>query len=257
MNLDNLYTVTIVRNVGIPISFTVRRWKAIFLLMVCFFFVCFLAAGSIYFLLLRAETQKLETDLASTKTQFEVLSRQLLEKDRKHYLESPEQGLVEQAAIKAEMLKQPAFTTEGMWVKKESGISLDQVQTGAVVEVARFSSSVKGDNFTIRVKLKNIAIPSQLVGGFLMITLVNRDQSPVLYKAAIGGSLGKDGFPSSYRSGRQFQLSRKASSRTITHKFKLQEADEYYTDVLIFVNSYKGSPLARQSIPLDRKIFLE
>jgi len=259
MNLDNLeiYTVTIVRNVGVPISFTVRRWKLVFVLVICLLLSCILLYGSLSYLVLRLETQQLSRNLVGTQKKLDLLNLQVAKKNQERYWQGFEKRGADQAAIKANLLKQSEFTTEGMWVTNKIELSLDQIQSGAAVEISKFSAQVNGDDLNLRVRLRNVSTPAQAVGGYLVITLVNQDQTPPLYQAATDGPLGEKGFPSNFKSGRQYYLKSKNGLRNIRHKFQLSDAAEYYTDATLFIFSYKGSLLTRKTIRLDKKIFLE
>lgn len=259
MNLEDseIYTVTIVRNIGTPISFTVRRWKFIFLTLIALIVIGGLLYGSVNYMLLRSETGSISEKLAETQKKLDVISKQMAEVDQKRYWVSKENKETEQAEVKDNLLSQRDFSTEGIWVAGKSDLYMDQMQSGKAISIQKFSASVSGDDLRIRVSLKNTSSPSEPAGGYMIVTLINRDQLPVVYKAATGGTVGKEGFPATYKSGRIYSLKRKGKVRSYNVKYKLTEADEYYTDATVFIFSFKGSLLTKKSIPLDKKIFLE
>lgn len=249
------YTVTIVRNIGIPISFTVKRRKIIFYLIVFCLVSVFLLFGFVRYLLLRTETENLSRQLAKSNHNVKVLSGQLKKLDHDRYWSSDEQKAAELSAVKAAILEQPDFSTEGIWVTNKSTLTQADLQEGASIEIANFNALVKGDDLNITVKIKNTSKPMQTVGGYICITLVNNDVSPPLYKSVTKDKLGENGYPTSYKSGKLFLSKRRLSTKRLI--FRLTEIKEYYTEAMIFLFSYKGRLLNKEIVTLEKEIFLE
>jgi len=255
MEEKEVYTITIVRNIGVPISFTIRRRKALFFIMFSCLFIGFLIYASSSYLILQSKSKNLSQQLTQSQKKVKILSNQISKLDHDRYWSSEDIKAKEQASVKTSLLEQTEFSTEGIWTTDKSTLSDEELQEGTSVEVDRFSSSVKGDDLHIRLKIINTSYPIQLIGGYICITLVNRDYSPPLYRAVTKGELGVDGYPSSYKTGRQYLIKRRSSTKRF--KFNLTEVNEYYTDAVIFLYSYKGRLLNRQVVELKKEIFLE
>ncbi len=250
-----IYTITIVRNIGIPISFTIKRAKALFYLAVFFLLVTVLIYATVSYLLLVANTKSLNLALEKSQKKAAVLSEQIAMLDHDRYWGSDTAKSDERSAVKSALLNQPAFSTEGIWVTEKSTLSDEDFLEGTSAEIERFDASVKGDDLNIRIKLLNTSNPIQKVGGYICITLMNGDHSPALFKSVSKGAIGENGYPESYKTGKQYLIKRRASTKRF--KFTLTEVNEYYTDAIVFLYSYKGRLLGKQVIELKKEIFLE
>ncbi len=251
----DVYTITIVRNIGIPISFTIKRWKVIFLFITLLLFVFLLIAGSVDYIFLKLESGDLAKQLVSTRQKAEILAEQIAKLDHNRYWVNPETKGKEITAARQEIITQSDFSTEGIWVTNRSTFSEEEFQEGRFVEVEQFDANVKGDLLRLTVKIKNTSNPPQVVGGYICITLVNDDQSPAVFQPVTGGDLGDNGFPSSYKSGKAYKISRRSSTKQL--KFSLTEVNEYYTNAMIFLFSYQGRLLNKSQYDLQKEIFLE
>jgi hypothetical protein len=254
-----MYTITIVRNLGIPISFTVKSWKVRFFLLLIIGLSSFVAVEAFRYLRLMDESENLRQALSESRKKIELLSTQIARYDNKLYQEE-EETVKEQlpSNLETELLDQPEVNTEGAWVTERNNLLTQDLQEGTNLEVTNLKSRVKGDDLLLSVEITNTSKQPKDVGGYINIALINNDVSPPVYKSATGGSLGKNGFPSTYKSGRQYLIKAKRRTRTYRiNRVQLTEANEYYTDALLLVYSYKGRLLSKQLMPLDRKIFLE
>jgi len=108
MDAPNIYTITIVRNLGTPISFTVKRWKVRFFLIVFLLFSTFVGYEAFLYLRLNEESKELRKTLAESQKKIELLSEQIanynnaLYRDQVKVEESPstlETTLMEQPEI--------------------------------------------------------------------------------------------------------------------------------------------------------------
>lgn len=255
MSDPEIYTITIVRNIGIPISFTVKRTKALFYLSLILLLIAVLIIASVNYLLLHAKTENLARELENSREKAAILSAQISKLDHNRYWGNGSAKSEEREAVKSTLLKQPAFSTGGVWVTERSTLSDEDFLEGTSAEIERFDAAVKGDDLNIRIKLLNTSNPIQAVGGYVCITLMNADHSPPLFKSVSKGAIGENGYPASYKTGRQYLI--KGRSSTKRFKFTLTEVNEYYTDVIVFLYSYKGRLLGKQVIELKKEIFLE
>ena len=255
MDEQDIYTVTIVRNIGIPISFTIRRWKVLFLFGFLVFLSLVLVIGAIDYFFLRYKSQQLASELKETRNRSELLTDQIARLDHDRYWINAADKAKELADNKEGIIEQSDFTTEGIWITNKPTLSDEELQEGRFVEVDTFSSVVRGDILRLTVKIKNNSNPPQVVGGYICITLVNNDQSPPVYESATEGEVSGNGFPSSYKSGKNYYIKRRTSTSRMN--FKLTKVNEYYTDALVFLYSYKGTLLNRAEFTLNKDIFLE
>lgn len=255
MGESEIYTITIVRNIGIPISFTIKRKKAIFLIAFFCLLLAVLIVASVNYLLLYASTKELSLALEESRKKASVLSEQLAKLDHDRYWGSDAAKAEEKAVIRSAILSQPAFSTEGIWVTEKSTLSDEDFLEGTSAEIERFNASVKGDDLNIRIKLLNTSNPIQRVGGYICITLMNDDHSPPIFKSVSKGAIGENGYPASYKNGKQYLIKRRTSTKRFT--FTLTEVNEYYTDAIVFLYSYKGRMLGKRIIELKKEIFLE
>ncbi len=256
MEEQDIYTITIVRNIGIPISFTVKRWKVFFILGALVVFAALLLVGSIDYIFLRSKTDDLSKQLELSQDKVKVYRKQIAKTDHDRYWSDPNAKTNEISAVKSDILEQPEFSTEGIWITNKPTISEKDYQEGRAVEVNQFRASVKGDVLRLSIKIKNISNPPQPVGGHLCLTLVNQDQSPPIYKSVEGVELGDNGFPLTYKKGSYFHI-QKQRDRSSYAKFNLTKVNEYYTDAMIFLFTYQGRLLSRHKVALKKEIFLE
>jgi hypothetical protein len=255
MDEQDIYTITIVRNIGIPISFTVKRWKVMFLMALFAMLLILLLVGSVDYFFLRLESEGLTHQVTESTMKSDLLAEQLARLDHDRYWVNSAEKTKEIAKTKEEIIDQPEFSTEGIWITSKPTLDEEDFQEGRFVEVDTFRSSVKGDLLRMTVKLKNTSNPPQVVGGYVCITLVNNDQSPTLYQSVTEGAVSENGFPSSYISGKKYFIKRKTSTSRLN--FKLTKVNEYYTDAMVFLYSWKGTLLNKSEYVLDKEIFLE
>lgn len=255
MDDQEVYTITIVRNIGIPISFTIKRWKVLFLFVVLISFIILLLFGSVDYLFMRLEAKNLAIQLSESSNKNKYLSDQIAKLDHDRYWINSTEKEKEIGIVRDGLVQQPEFSTEGIWVTSKRTLSEEEYEEGRFVEIDNFRASVKGDLLRLSVKILNTSNPPQPVGGYICLTLVNNDQSPSLYKSATEGEVGDNGFPSSYKAGRPYFIKRKFSTNHV--KFKLTDVNEYYTDAMVFLYSYKGRLLNRNQFALKKEIFLE
>jgi hypothetical protein len=255
MDDQDVYTITIVRNIGIPISFTIKRWKVVFLFVMVLLFFSLLIAGSVDYLFLKIESGELVNQLTKTQEKAGILSEQISQLDHDRYWGNSVEKSKEIASSRDEIVAQPEFSTEGIWVTSKPTFTEEEIQEGRFVEIETFKASVNGDLLKLAVKIKNTSNPPQVVGGYICVTLVNTDQSPVGYQPVTGGELGDNGFPSSYKSGKAYYIKRRSSTKQL--KFSLTEVNEYYTNAMIFLFSYQGRLLNKSQYDLKKEIFLE
>ncbi|MCG8338980.1 MAG: hypothetical protein MJE63_31105 [Proteobacteria bacterium] len=255
MDEQDIYTITIVRNIGVPISFTIKRWKVMFLMGFFALLSLSLLVGSVDYFFLRLKSEQLTNQLSENVKKSDLLSEQIARLDHDRYWVNSAEKTKEITKTKEEITDQPEFSTEGIWITSRPTLDEEDFQEGRFVEVDTFRSSVKGDLLRMTVKLKNTSNPAQVVGGYICITLVNNDQSPTLYQSVTEGSVSENGFPSSYKSGKNYYIKRKTSTSRLN--FKLTKVNEYYTDAMVFLYSWQGTLLNRSQYVLDKEIFLE
>jgi hypothetical protein len=255
MNNSDLYTITIVRNIGIPISFTIKRRKILFYLILVAIISILLILGTSQYVLLKMDTLTMVQELKEVNAEKQLLAEQIKKLDHDRYWKNDEKRTTEISAVKSSLLNQPDFSTDGIWVTNRSTVSDKELQEGVTVELSKFSASVKGDDLNIGIVMQNTSSPRQAVGGYVCVTLVNNDQAPPLYKSVNKDELGESGYPSSYKSGSLYHISRRTSTKKM--KFRLTEINEYYTDAMVFLYSYKGRLLNKKDVPLGKEIFLE
>jgi hypothetical protein len=255
MEEQEIYTITVVRNIGIPISFTIKRWKVIFFTTLSAVVSVFLLAGSIDYFFLKLEANELSRQLASATKKSELLTEQLARLDHDRYWINADEKNKELAATRQAIMDQSDFSTEGIWITSKPTLSEEEFQEGMFIEVDGLNSTVNGDVLSLTVNLLNTSNPPQPLVGYISVTLVNNDQSPPLYQSVGGGEVGDNGFPSSYNSGKPYYIKRQTGSSQL--KFKLTSVNEYYTDALVFLFSQKGTLRNKGQYPLNKEIFLE
>ena len=254
MEQDNkeIYTVTIVKNYGRPFSFTIgkRRLAGLSLLLL-------IAAGlflyaSFDYLVLRAQNKRVGRQLELASERLSELNKQISAIDSKYFAQAENNG---KTLLKDRLLNQADLSTENLWAEGQTP-DLEMAE-GVAVEVGDFKAAVQSDKLKLEVKLINQSTPDQSLGGYLSVTLVNEDKDPVVYKTVTGGPLGDKGFPASFKSGVDFFIKTKGSSRAVKLSLALGGADEYYTHAMVFVYSFKGSLLTRSTHRLNKGIFTE
>jgi len=214
-----------------------------------------LVIGFSQFVLLRMDSMNLSKQLKEANIEKQLLVEQIRKLDHDRYWKNEEIRTAEISSVKSSILDQPDFSTEGIWVTNKSTIAEEELQEGVNVELSKFTASVKGDDLNIRIVMKNTSSPRQAIGGYVCVTLVNNDLAPPLFKSVNKDDLGENGYPSSYKSGKLYHISRRTSAKKL--KFRLTEINEYYTDAMVFLYSYTGRLLNKKDVPLGKEIFLE
>jgi len=261
MDGSNFYTVTIIRNIGVPISFTIKKWKLIFFILFLCVVIGFLFFEAFNYLKLREESTILRAKLKDTDKKVSLLSTQIANYDNEQFSKQSEftrQSLSgERSLIADTVLAQPQIASEAIWVSDQDSSDNKDLKENSSVEVTKLDTKLKNDDLFLKVELTNTSAEPKALGGYLCVTLINNDISPPQYTLATGGILGKNGFPSTYKSGRQYLLKNNRRTRSYRIKYELSQANEYYTDAILLTYSYKGRLLNKQIIPIDRSIFLE
>lgn len=256
MDAPNIYTITIVSNIGTPISFTVKRWKIRFFFLVFILFLAFIGYEAYQYLLLREESKGLRKDLTDSQKKIGQLSTQIAVHDNALY-HAKEEVEEPPPILETTLTEQPELETKGVWVTDKSSLLTQGPREETALEVTKLNARVKGDDLLLSVQITNTSEQLKKTGGYINIALINNNVSPPVYKSATGGSLGKNGFPSTYKSGKLYSLRSNQRSRTYRRRVQLTETDEYYTDALLLIYSHRGRLLNKQTLPLDKKIFLE
>ena len=223
--------------------------------MVSIVFGLLLIFGSIDYLFLRLQSKELSGKLAISTKKVNLLSDQIAKIDHDRYWIDTIEQEKQISAVRDEIIKQPEFSSKGIWITSKPTLSEEEYKEGRFVEIDSFRPSVKDDELKLTLKLKNTSNPPQVVGGYIIITLVNNDQSPPLYRSVPEGEIGDNGFPSSYNSGKPYNIKRRTSTKRL--KFTLTSVNEYYTDAMIFLFSYRGRLLNKDQFALKKEIFLE
>lgn len=258
MEEQDIYTITIVHNIGTPISFTVKKWKVyLFLLLTAFSFLLILF-GSFQYIRLHKENSEISQSLEKAQKTATVLQTQITKSDNEHFWQGQKGSTKNTDVIQKNLREQADFSTEGIWVTQKSNIATADFSNERSLIISKIHTAVKGDDLVVWLRVKNLSKKREDVGGYISVTLVNNDLTPAKYKSATGGAIGEEGFPSTYKAGKEYYIRKNRSYRRYKLKpVPLVEMNEYYTDAIFFIYSYKGRLLNKQIIPLDKKIFLE
>lgn len=251
-----LYTVTIVRNIGIPISFSIRKSWIILLIALLVAIFILVTVGSIRFYILQVQARDQQRQLEEVVYANKLLRVQIAKKDQEAFHKDSDDPL-DRVSIQAALLEQSDFSTKEIWVTKNRKIDTENPKGSVSVNVTNFKAVVKRDKLVLRANIRNDSNPFKPIGGYLIITLVNSDQMPIIYKSVTGGELGENGYPSTYKSGKIFNINKKSRPFRIRKSIRLEKAEEYYTELLFLVFSYKGSLLNKQSFQIQKEVFLE
>jgi hypothetical protein len=261
MDGSNFYTITIIRNIGVPISFTIKKWKLIFFMLLMLVIVGFLIFEAFNYLQLREESSILKVKLEDSDKKVTLLTSQIAHFDNEQFSKQSEfkQPALsgEQSLIAETVLTQPQVASEAFWVSDQDQSSSKDLKENSSVEVTKLDTKLNRDDLFLTVELTNTSVEPKALGGYFCVTLINNDSSPPQYTLVTGGTLGENGFPSTYKSGRQYLLKNNRRTRSYRVKYELSQPNEYYTDAILLTYSYKGRLLNKQVIPIDRDIFLE
>lgn len=255
MDSTDIYTFTVIRNHGAPISFTIRRWKLVATIAILSIFLLISAYFTLMYFLLNAEGNKLQNQLTEVTLQAEQLAKNISDRNQESFYAENETSLDSREQVKGALTTQSEFSTSGIWSTQTQSLLLDDMQEANAVEVQKFNTSLRGDRLTLNIRLQNTSDPFQIIGGYAFTVLINEDMQPAIYKSVTGGEMGENGYPVSYKSGSQYYLKRK--TQLIRQRFQLENVEDYYTMATIFVFSYKGELISKQSYPLDKDLFLE
>jgi hypothetical protein len=255
MDSTDIYTFTVIRNHGAPISFTIRRWKLVASIAIFSIFFLISAYFTLMYFLLNAEGNKLKTQLSEVTIQAEQLAKNISDRNQESFYAENETSLDSREQVKGALTTQAEFSTSGIWSNQSQNLLLNDMEAANEVEVQKFDASLRGDKLTLNIRLHNTSDPFQIIGGYVFTVLMNEDMQPAIFKSVTGGEMGENGYPVSFKSGSQYYLKRK--TQRIRQRFQLENVEDYYTTATIFVFSYKGELISKQSYPLDKELFLE
>ncbi|OGH01598.1 MAG: hypothetical protein A2600_11640 [Candidatus Lambdaproteobacteria bacterium RIFOXYD1_FULL_56_27] len=250
-----IYTITVVRNFGVPLSFTIEKRKVALFAFLAAVVAGFLLFAALDYLVIRTQNHKVRNELAAAKDKLTELSKQVALMDQKYF--SLGQQSTGRGLYKDSLLEQKTLDTGNLWDEAKGSLSVEELQEGIALEVTDLNAEVRGDQLHLNVSLVNRSNPDQPIGGYVCISLINSDAKPTSFKSVTGGALGDNGFPIAFKQGKQYFIQNRGAKREILMSLALKEADEYYTDAMVFVYSYKGTLLTRTSHSLSKAIFLE
>lgn len=253
MEQKEVYTITILRNYGEPISLTLRRKSLILAILVVALVFGLLMVASIDYLLLGKQAKELSRNLESAQKKLVFLTKEIRQMDSERFKEGVD---IEKSMLQAKLINQKKVDTAGLAQGRFQATEEETFEEGTQILVDQLNVRLRGDQLRFQVTLNNKSNPPKDQGGYLCLTLINEEEVPTAYKAATGGALGQEGFPLTYKSGRQYVVGTRRA-KTVKVDYKLESADEYYTHVMILIYSYQGSLLTRTTEPLDRNIFFE
>ncbi len=246
------YTITILRNYGSPVSFTLERkkvWLALIALLSLSVLLVFMVSD---YLVLSARQKTLRLSMQAQGKKIIALNHHLQEIEKAR-LAKANQSPLQDGSLEESLTQQEEVDTTGLWI----GGGSESVKVESLdLEIPKTLVELHGDRLSIYVRIQNISVPPQDIGGYIFVSLINKDVAPITYTAVTGGKLGKDGFPESYKSGNQFFIGPNKFRKVALH-YKLSTKEEFYTDMTIFLYSYRGTLLHKKTLPLDKKLFLE
>lgn len=248
-----IYTITIIRNIGIPISFTVKKWKLFALLFLLGGTLLFTTYFSVSYIFVGMERNRLFSELNEAQKKIEVVFNELSRTSHEKYTGLGETIGQKRAKVRAALTKQPEIVTKEILTQTTSHLTKEDVADNFAMAMDDFKFWRKRNVLYFSVLLKNISKPLQVVGGYITVTLSNEDVSPSIYVGLHGEELGKNGYPSNYKSGGQYYLT--SRQRTKKFKYSLKNSKESYSDVEFFLYSYRGRLVARQRFELDKELF--
>ncbi|MDX2471240.1 MAG: hypothetical protein QNL04_11770 [SAR324 cluster bacterium] len=253
MKKQNLYTITILRNMGSPISWTVRARSIVLLTLLAFLIGIVEIIGLVDYLALYSTSKNLNTELEIAKERVHQLDSHLKQIESVR-LEAEKGNPLKDGSLEVGLLTQEKFSTQGVWISQATKKTL--TAEGMRLEATNTDVELVRDELRFIVRLENSSNPPKEIGGYFCITLVNKEALPVFYKSATGGALGNDGFPSSYKSGVQYFAAPNKMTR-VKLNYKLKGEAEFYTHMMVFAYSYKGALLAKKTVPLSKNLFFE
>ncbi len=250
-----LYTITILRNYGRPVSLTLKGRTLVAGIAGLLLALAMVLFGAVDYIMLNLEVHHLNNQLEDTNSKLAVLDKHVQEMDAARFRQG-QPAADEPTDLQAKLLAQQPFSAEGLWISGPAEGGPEVKREGLSVEIASTEVDLNGETLEFDVTLHNTSNPAVEVGGYLCLTLVNQDVFPVVYKSISAGALGEDGFPVSYKSGEQYFVG-PDKERKVKLTYKLTAKDEYWTHVAVFGFSYKGTLLSKKTIPLQREIFFE
>ncbi|MGK0289541.1 MAG: hypothetical protein ACI86H_000986 [bacterium] len=252
MDSPDLYTITVIKNVSAPLSFTVRSWKlrlSIVLLVISILTFSFFTA---FYFVQKEKNEKLKRTLVTVEEKLDRMKNLLARRDHDQF-QSGTSTKQSKEKVKGVLTQQKKFSPKGLW---NSSSSLDSLRAENVLHASAFKPYLKGKKLYLPFRLSNLSKPYRVIGCYLFITLTNRDKTPAIYRSVSERAvLGENGFPKNYKSGYQYYFQRQ-KQRKIT-KSVTTGVGEYYTEATIFLYSYKGQLIGKQTFRNLKKLFVE
>lgn len=252
MEKSNIYTITIINNLNAPISFTIKKWKLVlFISIFCVLFSIF-ACLSIAYFLIKLEDKKLQKLLVESNKKVELLTANITNKNQEIYFSDLEDSTQNRNEVKKALTEQTPFSTKGAWENYLQSQNSDENEAPILLKIQSFKPTLRRNRFTITMSIQNTSKPFKTMGGYVFVTLLNNKNE---YVPLTKGEISKNGYPISYKSRVQYYLKRKTTR--IKRSILIQNEEEFYTNAIVFIYSYRGNLLIKQTFSIPSSLFLE
>ena len=252
---QDFYTITIIKNIGVPISFTIKKWKLLGLAILFGSSLLFTSYFTLLYLFSGSERNELSRGLEETQKKVDLLISELSEQNQEKFTGSGDTIQEKREKVRASLVRLAEFSPVKILTQKTSHLTVDDIKDNIALEITEFTAWRKRNAIYFSTLLKNTSIPLSAVGGYVAVTLQNEDVDPPVFVGIHGERLGKNGYPSNYKKGGQYYLTRRQGRKQF--KFILKTPDEYYTNAEFFLYSYKGRLITRRKFDLAKTIFTE
>ncbi len=245
MKAQNTLTFIISKNFGHPISLSCPVWRFYVGVAIAATLLTAMLAMSILFLATYPRTLNIERERDQYRKERNALRDQLT---------SANQRLLE--------LKEERYLA----AKKENqaGGEPPARSFGSVVSASDYLPPVQISSASTRVSRKHVEVIFRITnqgeavrnrGGFLFAVFENLDLEPTRFAVSPKVKLNVEGFPETYKAGVRFPRVRKPV--TYRRKVRRKNAEDYFTNVTLYLFSLRGGLLVKERFELDRDLFLQ
>jgi len=243
MKAPETYTFIVSRVYGAPVSWSISAWR--FYLGIGF--VSALLVGmlvmSLLFLATFPRLQQLEHQRDELRRQRDALQEQVLSANQEAF--EARETMIIRVALRLAKGDSPVDEPAPSANRDEEYLP--------PVQITEVTTKVDRRNMEVVFRITEVIGSLENTGGFLFAVFENQDRNPPNFRASPKVGLNEDGFPETYKAGIRYPRVRRAV--TYRRRIRLENPNDYFTHITIYLFSLRGGLLVKDRYTLDTVLF--
>jgi len=242
MKVSETYTFIVSRVYGPPVSVSLSAWRVYLGLGTAAVLLCAMLVMSLLFIATFPRMHHIERERDELRKQRDALQEQILSSNQEAF--ETREDLFVQAAYKATQgTQQESLATER---------DTEDVYQPPV-RITQVTTKVDRRRVEVVFRISEVSQSQDNRGGFLFAVFENHDKNPIEYAASPTVGVNQEGFPQTYKAGVRFPRVRR--SVTYRRRVKLENPNDYFTHITLYLFSLRGGLLVKDRFALDPDLF--